>query len=121
MAENKYVNTNENGKFCTPKNLEQNKEETVSNNQSPETVKNAEQTLSYIYNLKAEAEQFAKNYQLDNEKKEYKMLTEYLLQILLKLDSVETNNNDKIREARKSVVLYVQQLIDFLDLKSQCT
>ncbi|CAH1772402.1 unnamed protein product [Owenia fusiformis] len=50
--------------------------------------------------------------------KQYKMLEEMLTRSLLKLDLVESNGQDEIRQARKKTVKYIQSCLDQLELKA---
>lgn len=50
--------------------------------------------------------------------KEYKLLEEMLVRSLLKLDGIESGDDDSIRQARKAAVKEIQSYIDQLELKA---
>ena len=63
-------------------------------------------------------EESVNNFQGRKADKEYKYLEEMLTRSLLKLDSVEAEGHDNIRQARKNSVRLIEAALDLLELKA---
>lgn len=84
----------------------------------PETYE--EKTMKEIQVIKAEVEKFEQqiNSLESAEKNKHSKFAEYLLQTIIKLDNIDTKNNEIIREARKGAIIYAQHCLQILDAKS---
>ena len=74
--------------------------------------------INGVMNEVRELEQTIENYKGTQKHREYKFLEEMLTRSLLKLDSVETDGKDNIRQARKNAVKMIQAALDLLELKA---
>ncbi|KAG5885223.1 hypothetical protein JTB14_002651 [Gonioctena quinquepunctata] len=88
---------------------------------SGESVESSEEGIrNKILLIKAEIEEIEKEILSKNKEelqRDWKMLEETLIQKTISLDLVDVSSIDRLRELRKSIILYTQQCFDLMDSK----
>ena len=75
--------------------------------------------INEIVQKSVELEQKVSSFEGTRGNKEYILIEESLMSLLLLLDKVETNGNEDIRKARKSTVCHIQQLLSNLEERTK--
>lgn len=75
------------------------------------------QTLKEINDLVDEVEKTSDKIDDTHDKILFDKYSEYILQIIIQLDNIDTRNIRRIREARKDAILYAQACLQKLDKK----
>ncbi|KAF6027130.1 BAG3 [Bugula neritina] len=81
----------------------------------------SESSLATIISIRSDAESIhgkIEAFTSGKSSKEYKYLEEMMIRHLCKLDSVEANGDEAIRQKRKDAVNYIQSCLDQLELKA---
>jgi len=92
-------------------------------NQPPEPtqqqqVPKKQDPMSIIQGILEEAEKYENeidNFTGEYQDKKYRYLDEYLTRCMLKLDSIETNGDPNLKQARKNALIYINKVISKLE------
>ena len=121
---NKYHNQNQSANDQTdsgrPDIERENKIDNSSKKEPPKQSlpKTPLDLIAEVANGCRELEDRVMNFKGTKADKEYKFLEEMLTRSILKLDGVESGDNDSIRQARKKTVREIQSFLDQLELKA---